>query len=65
MEINTTGDFNIPKHLTDQNTLEILMESTNKMDTDQQQINTTKCDFYIKISNVISTIGAKVNQIYI
>ena len=45
---NTIGDYRIPKHLTDQNTLEILIENMKKMDTEQQQINTSKCDFCIK-----------------
>ena len=32
------GNYKIPKHVTDQNTLEILIENTKKMDTEQLQI---------------------------
>ena len=54
--MNTIGNCKIPKHETDQNTLEILRKDMKKMDTTNQ---ISKCDFYIKIGNVISTIGAK------
>ena len=36
MEINKIGDHKISKHVTDQNTLEILIENLKKMDTEQQ-----------------------------
>ena len=38
MEINTIVDYRIPKHVTDQNTLELLIENIKGMDTEQQQI---------------------------
>ena len=37
VEMNTIGDYKIPKHVTDQNTLEILIENMKKMDTKHQQ----------------------------
>ena len=54
MEMNTIGNYKILKLVTDQNTLEIQIENMKKMDTEQ----TSKCDIYIKIGDVISTIGA-------
>ena len=45
--MNTIGDYKIPKQVTNQNTLEILMEIMKKMDTEQQQI---------KPQNVISIL---------
>ena len=30
MEMNTIGDYKIPKHVTNQNTLEILMENMKR-----------------------------------
>ena len=36
-KINTVGGYKIPKYVTDQNTLEILMDNIKKMDTEQQQ----------------------------
>ena len=57
VEMNTVGNYKIPKHVTDQNSLEILIENIRKMNIEQQQMS--KSDFYIKIHNVISTIGVK------
>ena len=57
VEMNTVGNYKIPKHVTDQNSLEILIENIRKMNIEQQQMS--KSDFYIKIDNVISTIGVK------
>ena len=37
VEMNTTGVYKIPKNVTDQNTLKILMENIKKMDTDKNQ----------------------------
>ena len=37
LEMNTIGNYKIPKHVTDQNTHEILMENTKKMDKEQPQ----------------------------
>ena len=34
VEMNTIEDNNIPKHVPDQNTLEILMENMKKIDTE-------------------------------
>lgn len=45
--MNTLGDYKIPKHVTDQNTLEILMENTKKMDTEQQQAKPQNVIFFI------------------
>ena len=36
--MNTSGDYKIPKHVTDQNTSEILMENMKEFDTEQKQI---------------------------
>ena len=47
VEMNTIGDYKIPKHVTDQNILEILMEIMKKMNTEQQQT---------KVHNGISTL---------
>ena len=35
VEMNKVGDCNIPKDVTDRNILEILIENTKKMDTEQ------------------------------
>ena len=35
--MNSIGYCKIPKHVTDQNTFEILLENTEKMDSEQQQ----------------------------
>ena len=43
MEINKIGDYKIPKHVTDQNSLEIPIVNMKKMDSEY--------DFYIKIGN--------------
>ena len=37
MKMNTTGDYKIPKYVTDQNILEILIENMKKMDAEQKQ----------------------------
>ena len=37
MEMRTIGDYKIPKHVMDQNSLEILIESMKKIDTEQHQ----------------------------
>ena len=37
MEMRTIGDYKIPKHVMDQNTLEILIENMEKIDTEQHQ----------------------------
>ena len=46
--MNTIGDYKIPKHITDQNTLELLIENTKKMDTEQQQIKPQNMIFILK-----------------
>ena len=48
--MNTIGNYNIPKHVTDQNSLEILIENMKKIDTEKQQTKPPKTDFYIKMS---------------
>ena len=54
--MNTIGDYQIPKHVISQNTLEILTENQeNAHKTTENQ--TSKFDFYIKTGNVIFTIG--------
>ena len=35
VEMRTIGDYKIPKHIMDQNTLEILIENMKKIDTEQ------------------------------
>ena len=37
MEMRTIGDYKIPKHVMNQNTLEILIENRKKIDTEQHQ----------------------------
>ena len=37
MEMTTIGDYKIPKHVMDQNTMEILIENRKKIDTEQHQ----------------------------
>ena len=37
VKINAIRDNKIPKHVTDQNTLQILMENMKKMNTEQQK----------------------------
>ena len=59
MEMNIIKDYKIPKHVTYQNTLEILMKNMKKMDTITPN-QTSKYDFYIKIGNVIFIISARI-----
>ena len=59
VEINAIEDDKITKHVTDQNTLEILMENTKKMDTEQQQTKPQNRIFNIQIGNIISIVGAR------
>ena len=40
VEINKIGDYKVSKHVTDQNSLEILIENMKKMDTVQWQTQT-------------------------
>ena len=49
MEINKIGDYKIPKHVTDQNSLEILIENMKKMDTEQQQTEPQNRIFILKL----------------
>ena len=57
--MNSIGDYKIPEYVTDQNNLEILIENTKKMDKETTPNQISKCDFYIKICNDISIIGAR------
>ena len=57
VEMNTIGDYKILKHVTYRNTLEILTENEHEHRT--KAIQSSKYDFYTKIGNVISTIGAR------
>ena len=52
------GDNKIPKHLTDQNILEILMENMKKMDTEQLQ---TKPQNIIPILNLVMSLALSVD----
>ena len=47
--INTIGEYNILKHLTDQNILEILIENMKKMDTEQQQSKPQNVIFILEL----------------
>ena len=49
MEINKIGDHKISKHVTDQNSLKILIESMKKMDTEQQQTEPQNMIFILKL----------------
>ena len=49
VEMNTIRGYKIPKHVTDENTLEILIENTKKMNTEQQQIKPQNMIFIIKL----------------
>ena len=44
VEMNTIGDYKIPKHVTDKNTLEILMENRKK--TQNSKLNLTMSFLY-------------------
>ena len=48
VEMNTIGHYKIPKHVIGQNTLEILIENTKKMDTEQQQNKPQNMIFILK-----------------
>ena len=50
VERNKIGDYNIPKHVTDQNTLEIQIEYMKKMDAEQQQTKTPNVISILKLS---------------
>ena len=50
--MNSIGDYKIPKHITDQNTLEILIENMKKMDIEQQPT---------KPQNVISILKLEIS----
>ena len=47
--MNTIGDYRIPKHVTDQNTLELLIENMKRMDTEQQQIEPQNIIFILSL----------------
>ena len=47
--MNTIGNNKIPKHVTDQNTLEILIENMKKRDTEQQQTEPQNMIFILKL----------------
>ena len=49
VEMNKIEDYKIPKHVTDQNSLEILIEKTNKMDTEQQPTEPQNMIFILKL----------------
>ena len=49
MKINKIRDDKIPKHVTDQNSLEILIENMKKMDTEQQQTKPQNMIFILKL----------------
>ena len=49
MEINKIGNYKIPKHGTDQNSLEILIENMKKMDTEQQQTEPQNMTFILEL----------------
>ena len=56
------GDYKIPKDLTDQNSDKKHEENEHRTTANR----TSEYDFYIKIGNVISTIGARrIKQLYI
>ena len=48
VEIDKIGDYKIPKHVTDQNSLEILIKMMKKMDTEQQQTEPQNMIFILK-----------------
>lgn len=47
--MHSIGDYKIPKHVIDQNTLEILIENMKKMDTEQQQTEPQNMIFILKL----------------
>ena len=49
MEINKIGDNKIPKHVTDQNSLDILLENMKKMDTEHLQTEPQNIIFILKL----------------
>ena len=49
MEIDKIGDYKIPKHVIDKNSLEILIENMKKMDTEQQQTEPQNMIFILKL----------------
>ena len=49
VEMSAMGNFKISKHVTDQNTLEILLEKRKKMDTEQKQTKLRKFISLIKL----------------
>ena len=46
VKIDTIVEYNVPKHITDQNTLKILTENKKKMDTEQQQTKSQNMILY-------------------
>ena len=59
VEINKIGDYNIPKHVTDQNSLEIQIKKTWRKWTQNNSKPKLRIWFLYKIGIVISTIGAR------
>ena len=57
--MNTTGDCKIPKHIIDQNTLEVLLENIKKIDTEQQQ---TKSQNVISILELVMSLALLVQE---
>ncbi len=55
--MNTVKDYKIPKYVTDQVSLEILMENMKKMDREQYTKHENVIS-NIKVGHVISTLGA-------
>ena len=55
VESNKIEDYKIPKHVADQNSLEILIKSMKKMDIEQRQTEPQNMNFFIKIGNIKQT----------
>ena len=65
VEMKAIKEFKIPKHVTDQNTLEILIEKTKKMDTEQQQTKSQIMIFILKLVLLFLLLRQKVSNILI
>ena len=49
VKINIIGEYEIPKYVTDQHTIGILIDNTIKMDTEQQQTEPQNMIFILKL----------------